>query len=132
MKADLALTDEQSKQLEAVFEEQRPAMQALRDDESLSREDRREKMREIRQSADAKIAAILTPEQNAKWEEQRANRQREGGPGGGPGGPGGKPDREGGKHKKDGGAGGGPGAGGPGGPEAAGADAPPPPPPMGE
>lgn len=71
MQASLGLSEEQAGKIKAVFESQRPAMQALRDDQSLSRDQRREKMMELRKTADAEISAILTPEQKTKWEEMR-------------------------------------------------------------
>lgn len=78
----LSLSKEQAEKLKPVLESQRAKMEALRADESLSQEDRRTRMRSIREEGDAAIAAVLTPEQKKKWEETRANR--------GPGGPGGE------------------------------------------
>lgn len=96
METALGLTPEQSEKLKAVFEAQRPAMDAIRNDNTLSQEDRRAKMQELRKTMEPQIAAILTPEQQKKWEEERANMRQRGGGGGG-------------------GNGGGPGGGGPGG-----------------
>lgn len=94
MKASLGLSQSQADQIAAVFEAQRPAMEAIRNDQSLSREDRRTKMQALRQQMDAQLATILTPEQKAKWDEERAKRraQMQGGrPGGMPPGPGSPP-----------------------------------------
>lgn len=85
----LGLTKEQADQLKPALEKQRSQMEALRGDESLSPEDRRARMRAIREATDTAIAAVLTPEQKKKRQEMRANR--------GPGGPGGE--RRGGKGK---------------------------------
>lgn len=85
----LSLTPEQSEKIKAIFEAQRPAMDAIRNDNSLSREDRRAKMQELRKTSEPEIEAVLTPEQKTKWEElrsQMANRPGGGGPGGGNGG----------------------------------------------
>lgn len=86
MQTNLGLTAEQTEKVKAVYESQRPAMEALRNDQSLSREQRREKLDEMRKATDAQIAPILTPEQKTKWEElrkqrreQMGNRQRGGG-----------------------------------------------------
>lgn len=74
----LGLTKEQADKLRPAFEAQRAKIEALRNDESLSPEDRRSRMRAIREEGDAAIAAVLTPEQKKKWDEFRASR----GPGG--------------------------------------------------
>ena len=71
---DLNLTDDQKAKLQEVFKAQREAMK------DLSPEERREKMKESREAMNAKIKAILTAEQYAKWEKIRDER-RPGGPG---------------------------------------------------
>lgn len=76
----LGLTADQAGKLKPVLEKQRTQMEALRNDDSLSPEDRRAKMRSIRDETDQAISAVLTAEQKKKWDEARANR--------GPGGPG--------------------------------------------
>lgn len=78
----LGLTKDQAEKLKPAFEAQRAKMEALRNDESLSQEDRRSRMRSIREEGDTAIAAVLTAEQKKKWDELRASR--------GPGGPGGE------------------------------------------
>ncbi|HYC72954.1 MAG TPA: hypothetical protein VEB66_17210 [Opitutaceae bacterium] len=80
----LGLSKEQVDKLTPVLEKQRAQMEALRNDESLAPEDRRARMRSIREEGDQAIGAVLTPEQKKKWEEARANR----GPGGERRGPG--------------------------------------------
>lgn len=66
---DLNLTDDQKTKLKAAMEEQMQKMRALRQDTSLSQEDRRAKMQEIRKANQAKIKEILTAEQLKKWQE---------------------------------------------------------------
>ncbi len=90
MKTSLGLSDDQAQKITAVFEAQRPAMDALRNDQSLSQDQRREKMEAMRQTMDQQLSAILTPEQKTKWDEERAkmrerfgNRQGGGRRGGG-------------------------------------------------
>ncbi len=75
MAEELNLTDDQKAKLQEVFKAQREAMK------DLSPEERREKMKESREAMNAKIKAILTAEQYAKWEKIRDER-RPGGPGG--------------------------------------------------
>jgi len=78
MAEELGLTEEQKTKLQEAFKEQREA------NKDLSPEERREKMKETREAINAKIKAILTAEQYAKWEKIREERRP-----GGPGGPGG-------------------------------------------
>ncbi|HMP81661.1 MAG TPA: hypothetical protein PKA41_03010 [Verrucomicrobiota bacterium] len=82
---ELKLTDEQKTKITGVLESQVGKMRALREDQSLSQEQRREKGREIREEVNKQVKEILTPEQYAKWEQMRP---QGGGRGqGGPGGP---------------------------------------------
>jgi len=83
MKTTLGLSDDQAQKVATVFESQRPAMQTLRDDTSLSRDQRREKMREIHKDIQSQLAGILTPDQMAKWEQERAEREKSWRQGGG-------------------------------------------------
>jgi periplasmic protein CpxP/Spy len=78
---ELNLTPEQRTKLEAAMKEQRDAAQGAKD---LTPEERRAKMQENRKAMDAKIKAILTPEQYAKWEKLREQNRPAGpaGPGG--------------------------------------------------
>lgn len=66
---NLKLTDDQKSQLKAAMENQMQKIKALRADTSLSKEDLRAKAREIHQATEAKIKAILTPDQLTKWRE---------------------------------------------------------------
>lgn len=78
----LGLTADQKTRLQAAMKTQRDAMAALRDDSSLTREARRDKMQAMRAAQQAEIRAILTPEQAEKWEAAMAEGGRRGGPGG--------------------------------------------------
>jgi periplasmic protein CpxP/Spy len=80
--AKLNLTPEEQLKVKAVFKEQREKMTALRDDTSLTPQERRPKMKEITDATDAKLKTILTPDQYAKWETVRP---RTGRPVGAPG-----------------------------------------------
>ena len=66
---DLKLTDDQKSRLKAAMENQMQKIKTLRADTSLSKEDLRAKAREIHQATEAKIKAILTPDQLTKWRE---------------------------------------------------------------
>ncbi len=78
---ELNLTDEQKGKIRPILEEEHKQMQALRDDTSLSREDRRTKMMAIRDKSNTDIKAVLNPDQQKKYEEMMEKmRGRRGGP----------------------------------------------------
>jgi periplasmic protein CpxP/Spy len=77
MKADLALTDDQAQKIRAIMDQQMAAMQAMRSDQSMTREQRQAKFAESRQAIGAQIEALLTPEQKPKWEELKKKREAE-------------------------------------------------------
>jgi protein CpxP len=75
----LNLTDDQKPKVRAIYEDAANQRQALRQDTSLSRQDRMEKMRAINQSTRKQIENILTAEQKKKWNEiMKENRERRG------------------------------------------------------
>jgi Spy/CpxP family protein refolding chaperone len=81
MTKQLQLTDDQQAKMKPILEEQHKQMMDLRQDTSMSREDRFAKFREVRQkSLETKMKAILTTEQQEKWqkiqEERRGRRGR--------------------------------------------------------
>lgn len=90
---ELSLTADQKAKVEPMFKANQEKMRALREDQSLSREDRMAKARALREEWESTISAQLTSEQKAKWSEIR-ERRRAGGGKGGPGGPGGREGRE--------------------------------------
>ena len=67
----LNLTDDQKAKLKPIFEDQMQQMKAVRDDSSLSQEQKRAKMKSIHESFQDKINAVLTPEQQAKFKQLR-------------------------------------------------------------
>lgn len=81
---DLGLTDDQVAKLKAVQEANRPQLQAIHDDKSLSREQRRDKVEAIMKDSKAKIEAILTPEQQKKLKEMRGKGMKDRRPHDGP------------------------------------------------
>ena len=76
MQKQLNLTDDQTTQIKGIFEESRGKMEELRGNTALSQEDRRAKMMEIREHQTAKVKAVLTPDQQKKFEVME-QRQRE-------------------------------------------------------
>lgn len=68
MSETLNLTPEQKDQVAAILKENAPQIQAIMNDESLSRDDRRAKMQGLRKDMRAKIRAVLTSEQQTKFD----------------------------------------------------------------
>lgn len=72
----LNLTQQQKDQLKPIFQSSRQQMQALRSDTSLTPDQRREKMKEIRQNQQAQLNSILTPEQQQQLQQMHQHRRR--------------------------------------------------------
>ena len=72
MSERLGLSDEQKQKIQPIVENEIKEMLAVRDDETLSQEQRQEKMKTIRQTSREEIDKVLTPEQKAKLEEAKA------------------------------------------------------------
>ncbi len=73
---ELGLSADQKAKLAPVIKHQAEQMQAIRQDESLSREQRMEKARGIREAGRKDIEAVLTPEQVKKFDDLRARGPR--------------------------------------------------------
>jgi Spy/CpxP family protein refolding chaperone len=71
----LNLTSEQKSKLQALQEEQRSKMQALRGNTSLTEDQKKQQMRELRQSNHQQMLSILTPEQQAQMKELHAKHE---------------------------------------------------------
>ncbi|MFT4093136.1 MAG: hypothetical protein QM640_05815 [Niabella sp.] len=82
MYEDLNLTQEQKDKIKAIEDENRPKLQAIRQDASLSDDDKRSKSMELRKAQKEKIDEILTPEQKTKLDEKmkKMREERKGGP----------------------------------------------------
>lgn len=74
MAKELNLSEEQKGKLKTIFEQQAAKTKALREDTSLTPEQRREKARGIREEFAGKIKEVLTKEQNEKWQKQQQQR----------------------------------------------------------
>lgn len=70
--ARLSLSEEQRIKLLPILDEQFARKKALREDGSLTRDQRRAKMEELRTACHEKMATILTPEQKVKADEMKA------------------------------------------------------------
>jgi Spy/CpxP family protein refolding chaperone len=74
--AQLKLTSVQKPRVKFVLHEQREQMKNLMLDSSGSREDNMSKMREIRQSSNAQLRALLTDEQKIKFDKMQEDRRK--------------------------------------------------------
>jgi gas vesicle protein len=84
---ELKLTEDQKTQLRPIFKKEADKLKALRDDASLTREQRQEKVKAIREEFKKEVKPVLTTEQWEKWQtmrperpQQRQRRQRQGAP----------------------------------------------------
>jgi Spy/CpxP family protein refolding chaperone len=68
---ELNLTDEQKEKLQTIIREQTGKLRDLRQDASLSPEDKKEKTRAIREEIMAEVKKVLTPEQFEKWKAKQ-------------------------------------------------------------
>ena len=101
MQTDLGLNDDQTAKIKAIYEKSQAAngdaMKKLREDTSISQEDKRKKMGEMMASTHEEVNAVLTPDQQTKWKEEEEKRRadfekRRAEGGGRPGAAGAKPD----------------------------------------
>ena len=72
---EIGATDEQMAKIREAQKAQAEKGRALREDTTLSQEDRRAKMKEIRDGMTAKMKEILNADQFAKYEKMMAQRQ---------------------------------------------------------
>jgi len=81
----LKLTSDQQTKVQDIFQSERSQMESLRQNTSLSEQDRHSKMMEMHKSTDAQVRALLDSTQQKKWDEMQAKREewmhnRHGGP----------------------------------------------------
>jgi hypothetical protein len=74
----LSLTSDQQSKVQGILQQQQASMRNLRQDSSLSPQDRRAKMMDMRSTTDSQIRALLTGDQQQKWDQMQKNRQPHG------------------------------------------------------
>jgi periplasmic protein CpxP/Spy len=84
MTQQLGLSADQQKQIRPILVDRQQKMQAVWQNQTLSREDRRSQMMSIREDTKGKIEAVLTDEQKQTFEAMQERRGRRGGDGGEP------------------------------------------------
>lgn len=75
---NLNLTDSQKTQTRTILQDQQDKMNTLRQNTSLSREDRHSKMMAIRQTASGQIRGLLNEDQQKKYDVMEQERQHNG------------------------------------------------------
>jgi periplasmic protein CpxP/Spy len=71
MSKNLNLTDEQKSKLQPLFEDQRKQVQSVMQDSSLTQEQKRAKVEEIRKATHQQVMSVLTPEQQNQMKQMR-------------------------------------------------------------
>jgi periplasmic protein CpxP/Spy len=74
----LNLTSDQQAKVQGILQQQQTSMQNLRQDSSLSPQDRRTKMMDIRSATNTQIRSLLTADQQQKWDQMQQNHQQQG------------------------------------------------------
>ncbi len=80
MTKELNLSSDQQAKIKTILDDQQKQAQALREDTSMSQQDRMSKMRDIHKSTMAQVRAQLTADQQTKFDEMQKTMM--GGPGG--------------------------------------------------
>jgi ribosome recycling factor len=83
LKQNLGLNDDQTSQVKTIFQDSLTKMETLRSNSSLSQDDRRSQMMDIRKGENDKVNALLTADQKTKYaalQEQMRGRMRGGAP----------------------------------------------------
>jgi Spy/CpxP family protein refolding chaperone len=75
---ELNLTGQQKADLKPILKDRHAQAKAIRTDTALTREQKREKMKELMKATHEKIAAILTADQKAKLKAMRGMRHKKG------------------------------------------------------
>jgi hypothetical protein len=78
LSTQLNLTEDQKAKIKPMAEEVYKKMNDVRQDNSLSEQERREKIREIHENALGQVKTILTPDQQKKLDEMMASHAHEG------------------------------------------------------
>jgi Spy/CpxP family protein refolding chaperone len=72
----LNLTPDQKSKLDPIFQASRQQFEAVRNDTSLTPEQKQAKIREIQQGTQSQVNSILTPEQQQQWRQMKMHRGR--------------------------------------------------------
>ena len=73
MAKELGLTDAQQTQLKSIHEQQRAKMQELRNNDTLTREQKMEQFKALRESTQSQVNNVLTADQQKRFSEIKAH-----------------------------------------------------------
>jgi hypothetical protein len=76
MKESLSLSDEQFQKIKAMDKEFGDKFRTIRTDSTLSRDDLRSKVKQLRSEYNSRMKSVLTEEQFQKWEKQKQERRK--------------------------------------------------------
>jgi protein CpxP len=65
--SELNLTDDQKQKIQPILQSEFQQAKAVKDDTSLSPDQKKAKMQDIQDSAKSQIGPVLTPDQRTKW-----------------------------------------------------------------
>ena len=71
LSSELNLTDDQKAQLKPILQDEVQQLKSVKDDASLSPDQKKAKVAEIRQSHKSQVSSILTPEQQKKFDAMK-------------------------------------------------------------
>jgi Spy/CpxP family protein refolding chaperone len=74
----LNLTADQQTQIKAILETMHPQMETIENDTTLSQDDKMARLKDLRDATHAKIKALLTPDQQQKFDEILKEKQQHG------------------------------------------------------
>lgn len=69
----LGLTADQKSQIKQIRQNEKQQIQTVKADNSLSKDQKKAKIKDIRQNSTSQINGLLTPDQQKKFAEKRAN-----------------------------------------------------------
>jgi periplasmic protein CpxP/Spy len=72
----LNLTSDQQTKVQDILKSEQSQMESLRSDTSLSQDDRRAKMMDIRKTSNDQIRGLLDANQQKKWDEMQSKREQ--------------------------------------------------------
>lgn len=76
MAKKLNLSQDQQDKLKPIFEKQHEQAKAIKNDSSLTQDQKKEKFQALRQDTMAQVNTILTPEQQQQWQQMRQQHKR--------------------------------------------------------
>lgn len=75
IKHDLGLSDDQAAQWQSIYEQHRSRMRTLKENTSMSEDEKKAQMKVLRSNRNEQIDALLNSEQLEKWKSIKADRR---------------------------------------------------------